>query len=128
MQNMDWRQLSNELENELDQILRYWVLHTPDLAQRGFYGKVDNDNIPYATAPKGSVMNARILWAFSAAYHYTPKAEYLAIAGRAFDYIVNYFVDKENGGVYWSVDHQGKPLDTKNQVYALAFVIYACSE
>lgn len=125
---MDLQQLKLELQDELEQILQYWTLHSPDLAQRGFYGKIDNDNIPDANAPKGAVLNARILWTFSAAYNYTPRAEYLAIADRAFDYITKHFVDKEYGGVYWSVDHKGNPLDTKNQVYALAFVIYACSE
>lgn len=125
---MDQHQLIQELEDELEQILQYWIMHMPDLAQRGFYGRIDEQNIPDKKAPKGSVLNARILWTFSAACNYNPRAEYRAIADRAFEYIINCFVDKEFGGVYWSVDHKGNPLDTKNQVYALAFVIYACSE
>jgi mannobiose 2-epimerase len=125
---MDRQQLVYELEAELKEILQFWMLYTPDLAHRGFYGKIDELNIPGADAPKGSVLNARICWTFSAAYNHLPKAEYLAIADRAFDYIVNYFSDKKYGGIYWSVDSKGNPLDTKNQVYALAFVIYACSE
>lgn len=125
---MDRQQLVYELEAELKEILQFWMLHTPDLAQRGFYGKIDEQNIPDADAPKGSVLNARICWTFSAAYNHSAKAEYLAIADRAFDYIVNYFSDKKYGGIYWSVDSKGNPLDTKNQVYALAFVMYACSE
>lgn len=125
---MDLHQLIHELDDELQQILQYWMLHTPDLAQRGFYGKIDEQNIPDANAPKGAVMNARILWTFSAAWQYQNKPEYLAIADRAFDYIINNFLDKKYGGIYWSVDSKGNPLDTKNQVYAVAFVIYACSE
>lgn len=125
---MDLHQLKQELTDELEQILQFWALHSPDLAQKGFYGKIDNENIPDVDAPKGSVLNARILWTFSAAYNHLPQSAYLAIADRAFDYITDHFIDKEYGGIYWSVDSKGNPLDTKNQVYALAFVIYACSE
>jgi mannobiose 2-epimerase len=94
----------------------------------GFVGKIDHDNNIYAEAPKGSVLNSRILWTFSAAYHLTKKEEYLTIAERAFHYITEYFVDKDFGGVYWSVDYKGQPLDTKKQIYALAFAVYGLSE
>src|SRR6185312_3665881 len=35
---------------------------------------------------------------------------------------------KEFGGVYRTVDYKGKPLDTKKQIYALAFAISGLSE
>lgn len=125
---MNLQTLKQELETELQSILQYWMTNTPDLAQQGFYGRIDENNIPDLHAPKGSVMHARILWTFSAAYNHDPRSEYLAMADRAYDYISHYFTDKDFGGIYWSVDSKGNPLDTKNQVYALAFVIYACSE
>lgn len=50
------------------------------------------------------------------------------MAKRAYDYIVCFFEDKEYGGYFWSVDATGKPLKTRKQVYAQAFVIYAFSE
>ncbi len=125
---MDEQQLAAELDDELKQILQFWMQHAPDLEQGGFYGSIGNNNIPGKEAPKGSVLNARILWTVSAAYNYDPRAEYLAIANRAFAYIANHFTDKRYGGIYWTVDSKGQPLDTRNQVYALAFVIYACSE
>jgi cellobiose epimerase len=74
------------------------------------------------------VLNARILWSFSAAYNLTGNPIYLDFAKRAFEYICTYFIDKKNRGVYWLVDHKGYPLDTKKQVYAQAFNIYALSE
>ena len=54
--------------------------------------------------------------------------EYLKYAERAYQYITSHFIDKEFGGVYWTVDYKGNPLDTKKQVYANAFAIYALSE
>jgi mannobiose 2-epimerase len=117
-----------ELEIELGNILEYWINNTQDVAEGGFYGKIDNDNHVIPGSPKGSVLNARILWSFSAAYNLTGKKHYLEIADRACQYIIDHIIDKKYGGVYWTVNHSGNKLDTKKQVYASAFTIYALSE
>ncbi|MDJ1473633.1 AGE family epimerase/isomerase [Xanthocytophaga flava] len=119
---------AKELENELFSILDYWRRFTVDDIKDGFYGQIDEDNNVHPTAPKGSVLNARILWTFSAAYQYTPNPEYLIIADRAYHYILDHFIDPVYGGVYWSVDYEGNPLDTKKQIYALSFTIYGLTE
>ena len=36
-------------------------------------------------------------------------------------------VDREYGGVFWSVTYDGKPLDTTKHTYNQAFAIYALS-
>jgi mannobiose 2-epimerase len=117
-----------ELEKELENILNYWVDNTLDEGYGGFVGRIDNSNKVIPGSPKGSVLNARILWSFAAAYNQTKNALYLGMAAIAYRYIATYFIDEEYGGVYWTVDHEGKPLDTKKQVYASAFTIYALSE
>src|SRR6478736_4579330 len=117
-----------DMEDELQQILSYWMNNTVDKENGGFYGKITTDNVITVGASKGSVLNARILWAFAAAYRQTKHQPYLEIANRAFQYILNHFMDQENGGVYWSVDEKGQPLDTKKQVYALAFTLYGFTE
>jgi len=119
---------SNELQHELLAILDYWLQHAIDEKQGGFYGRIDNNNTSYANAPKGSVLNARILWTFSAASRLINDPRYLTAADRAFAYIREHFVDSLYGGVYWSVTSNGESYDTKKQVYALAFVLYGCSE
>lgn len=121
-------QYQSELTLELHNILTYWQQYTPDPENGGFYGKIDHENKVYANAPKGSVLHARVLWSFSAAYNLQANTTYLQQAERAYEYIVQNFVDSQYGGVYWMVTYQGKPLDTKKQVYANAFVIYALSE
>ncbi|SEW54035.1 AGE family epimerase/isomerase [Chitinophaga arvensicola] len=121
-------ELKASLEKELAAILDYWTTYTPDETNGGFYGKVDNDNQPTSTAPKGAVLNARILWTFSAAFNSTGKKEYLAIADRAYQYFERHFIDEVYGGVYWTVDYTGQPAETKKQVYAIAFALYAYSE
>lgn len=117
-----------EMRQELENILAYWMQHTIDERHGGFYGKIDHNNTVHSDSPKGSVMNSRILWAFSAVYRYSQKEEYLLIADRAYHYIIDFFLDKEYGGLYWTVDYTGKPLDKKKQIYALSFAIYGLSE
>jgi mannobiose 2-epimerase len=117
-----------EMQDELSAILHYWQQHTVDNNNGGFFGKVSNINEPDAAAARGVVLHARILWTFSAAYAFTNKKEKLAIADRAFDFLINYFKDDEYGGVYWSVDNKGNMLESRKQIYGLAFTIYGMSE
>jgi mannobiose 2-epimerase len=121
-------QYRKELRQELEDILAYWMKFTIDNEHGGFVGKIDHDNKIYPDAPKGSVLNSRILWTFSAAHILTKKQEYLIIAERAFQYLLDFFVDKEFGGLYWTVDYKGQPLDNKKQIYALSFAVYGLSE
>ena len=113
------------LENN---ILRFWIDRMQDNEHGGFYGRIDNNNVLYADADKGAILNARILWTFSAAYRVLGKSEYLKIATRAKRYFIDHFIDPEYGGVYWSLDYKGQPKDTKKQFYAIGFAIYGLSE
>jgi mannobiose 2-epimerase len=122
------QQYKVQLNTELSRIMDYWIKNTPDNVFGGFAGRIDAHEQVIAGAPKGSVLNARILWSFAAAYNLRKDPEYLKYAERAYQYIIQHFIDKEYGGVYWTVDHEGNPLDTKKQVYAIAFIIYGLSE
>ena len=109
-------------------ILRFWQDRMVDREHGGFYGRIDANEVLHKDAEKGAILNARILWSFSAAYRVLKKPEYLQMATRAKDYIIDHFIDSEYGGVYWSVDYKGQPLDTKKQFYAIGFAIYGFSE
>ncbi len=120
--------LKKELQQELANILQYWMQHTVDEQYGGFHGKINNNNIVDSNAPKGLVLNARILWAFSAAYNQTKEIKWLAIADRAYQYLIAHFLDKEYGGFYWAIDKAGNIIDGKKQVYGIAFCLYGFSE
>lgn len=113
--------------DELHSILAYWEKYTVDQQYGGFFGSVNTDNIPDLTAPKGVVLNSRILWTFSTACLHTRNANYLTLATRAFEYILDHFIDREHGGVFWSVTHEGKIQEDRKQIYGLAFCIYGLS-
>jgi mannobiose 2-epimerase len=108
-------------------ILSYWIDKMVD-PRGGFYGRRDGLDRLDEKAPKGAILNARILWSFSAAYRVLRKPEYLEMATRAKREIIDRFYDKEFGGIYWSLTAEGQPLDTKKQFYAIGFAIYGLSE
>ena len=118
-----------EMQEVLTQnILPFWMDKMQDRERGGFYGQMTGRYELRPDAPKGAILNARILWSFSAAYRVLRRPEYLEMARRAKDYFVARFIDPDYGGVYWSLDAEGRPLDTKKQFYALGFALYALSE
>ena len=119
------KEMLDVLENN---ILRFWLDKMQDTDNGGFYGRMDGHHQLHPEAEKGAILNARILWSFSAAYRVLQKPEYLEAATRAKDYFIEHFIDPVYGGVYWSVDNTGRPLDTKKQFYAIGFAIYGLSE
>ncbi|MDE6548224.1 MAG: AGE family epimerase/isomerase [Muribaculaceae bacterium] len=113
--------------NLTENILPYWMEKMKD-PRGGYYGRRDGNDILDKEAPKGAILQARILWTFSAAYNAIKNPEYLDEARHAYEFIRDHFIDNENGGAYWSVSADGTPLDTKKQFYAIAFIIYGLSE
>jgi mannobiose 2-epimerase len=123
--------LKSEFHEELISIANWWADHAVDLEHGGFHGEIDANNNVALHANKGVILNARILWFFSEATLNTASepgnARYRECATRAYDYLIKYFLDGEYGGVYWELDIHGKPVNTRKQVYAQAFAIYALS-
>lgn len=125
---VDKNRFITELHNNLiKNILPYWTKNMVD-PTGGFYGRRDGYDRLDKRACKGAILNARILWTFSAAYKYDKNPEYLKIATKAKNYITDSFFDKANGGIFWSLNPDNTPLDTRKQFYAMAFCIYGLSE
>ncbi|HEY5499096.1 MAG TPA: AGE family epimerase/isomerase [Bacteroidales bacterium] len=118
-----------ELQSELiDRILPFWMNKMVDEEHGGYYGQITGNDILVPDAPKGGVLNARILWTFSSAALHLKDKQYLPFAKRAKDYLLSHFFDEENGGTYWMLHADGTPADTKKQIYSQAFSIYALAE
>jgi len=123
----------SELKSEMldvlqNNILPYWEKYMQDHENGGFYGRMSGDEKLMPEAEKGAILNARILWTYSSAYRLLKSSEYWEMATRAKRYLIDNFYDKQFGGIYWSLDYKGNPLDTKKQIYALGFAIYGLSE
>lgn len=120
--------LKSELTVELNSILDYWSKNTIDNENDGFVGQIDFDDQIIKNSEKGSVLNARILWTFSASYQTTKNENHKKLAERAFEFLTSNFYDTQFGGLFWSINEDKTPKDSKNQIYALAFAIYGLSE
>lgn len=121
--------LRQRVEQELrSNILPFWLKYTIDEDYGGFRGQISNDLTIDPTAPKGLILNARILWTFSKAFSVYRDEIYLDTAKRAYNYLCQYFWDGEFGGVFWMLDHLGRPLDTKKRTYGQAFTVYSLAE
>ena len=120
-----YEQIENDLRNN---ILEFWLSNTVDNENAGFLGGIANDLKVNKEAPKGSVLCARILWTFSAAYGRYKDDSYLKVAQRAYDYLTKQFWDDDYKGIYWMLDYQGNVVSSRKQIYAQAFAIYGLSE
>mgnify|MGYP000315046716 FL=1 len=121
-------QLKSEMVDELQNVLNFWSSEVVDNENSGFLGRIDCFGNKFGNASKGSVLNTRILWTFSAAFLKTNNIKYKNVADKAFQYIKTNFYDINNGGLFWEVDCLGKPINKRKQAYAQGFGIYAFSE
>jgi mannobiose 2-epimerase len=126
---MDSNDLAEKIHRELvDDLVPFWLQRSLDRERGGFVGRVASDLSVDPSAPKALILNARILWSFSAFYRTLGDADCLHAAQRAFEYLERHFWDPHHGGAYWSVDAAGRPRDEKKKVYGQAFLIYALAE
>lgn len=114
-----------EIETHLKEVLiPFWEsLH--DREHGGFYGWLGYDLKLNQQAVKGVILNSRILWFFSNAYRMLGDETLLAYAKHAYRFLRDVCIDKEYGGVYWSMTYDGEVEDHTKHTYNQAFAIYA---
>lgn len=121
--------LAERIESHLhEHILPFWCGPALDAEHGGWQAWMTNDLRVDHTKPKGLIVNARILWAFSAVHQTRPGPLYGQMAARAYDLIFNHFWDVRHGGAVWRLDGDGKVLDDSKKIYGQAFCIYALAE
>lgn len=120
--------LAVEVKKELTgNILPYWM-NKMCASDGRFHGRISGAEVLDPSAPVGGIMTARILWTFASAYRVLGNPEYLETALKAKNILIKCFYDPEFGGTYWSLNADYTPLDTKKQIYAIAFAIYGLAE
>lgn len=113
-------------EHLVSTIIPFWKRLRDDECG-GYYGYMDYDLKVGKKAEKGCILNSRILWFFSNAYTLLKDESLLAEADHGYEFLKEYCVDRENGGIYWSMNYDGTPKDTTKHTYNQAFSIYALS-
>ncbi|MBQ7001411.1 MAG: AGE family epimerase/isomerase [Oscillospiraceae bacterium] len=107
-------------------ILPFWMALRDD-AFGGYYGYMDQDLRLEKKAEKGCILNSRILWFFSEAAMVLNREDLRPYADHAYRFLMEHCLDRENGGIFWSMTYDGEPLDTTKHTYNQAFAVYALS-
>lgn len=111
-------------EHLVNDLIPFWQ-GLKDEENGGFYGYLSYDLKLDKKAVKGCILNSRILWFFSNAYMVLGDSSLLESATHAYQFLKDYCVDNEFGGVFWSLTYDGTPEDTTKHTYNQAFSIYA---
>ncbi len=109
-----------------EKILPFWK-NLKDDEFGGFYGWLDYDLKLDKKAIKGCILNSRILWFFSNAAMTLKDDSLIEYADHAYEFMKKYCLDKENGGIFWSMTYDGKVEESIKHTYNQAFAIYALS-
>lgn len=117
----------SEVKNHLIRdIIPFWKSLRDD-EFGGYYGWLSYELNLDKKAVKGCILNSRITWFFSNAYTLLKDESLLDEARHGFNFMKDYCMDRENGGVFWSMKYNGEPEDTTKHTYNQAFAIYALS-
>lgn len=117
-----------DLESALKKNIDFWDKYSVDHTNGGFYGSVDYDLVQYEKSERVLVLNARMIWGFSAVFRITGNQKAKVLAHRAYSWFMDNMWDKKNYGAYYSVSYLGEPVDDNKWAYGQAFVIYALAE
>ena len=134
--------MREEVKQELlTDIIPFWR-KLRDEEYGGYYGWLSYDLALDKKAEKGCILNSRITWFFANAYTAYKKglftdaeckaagffgSDLLAEAKHGYQFLKEHCLDRECGGIYWSLNYDGTPLDTTKHTYNQAFAIYALS-
>lgn len=113
-------------EHLLTTIIPFWKNLRDDTCG-GYYGFMGYDLKVDKKAVKGCILNSRITWFFSNAYTLLKDESLLEEARHGYEFLKNCCLDKEEGGIFWSLNCDGTPEDTTKHTYNQAFCIYALS-
>ena len=119
--------MREEITKELcEHIIPFWN-NLRDDVNGGFTGFMDSDLNIDKNGEKGVILHSRILWFYSNAYLQLKDEALLDNARHAYLFLTEKCVDKEYGGVYWSMNADGSVKDDMKHTYCQAFFIYALS-
>ena len=118
--------IASKASRMLEAIIPFWKgLH--DAEHGGYYGYMGQDLVLDKQAEKGCILNSRILWFFSEAAMLLGREDLRREADHAYAFLTDHCLDRENGGVFWSLTYDGRVLDSTKHTYNQGFAIYALS-
>ena len=129
---MDFSTPARELKVQLaGKILPYWYDTGQDTNRGGYLLADDAVKGRSTPAEKQIVTQSRMIWTFSLAQlegYSDTKRNYLQAATQGYHFLLDHFLDRQNGGYFWTTDLDGKPVNDCKLLYGQAFTIYALVE
>ena len=126
------KSMAAEAEEQLTQsVIPFWKKLRDDV-YGGYYGWLSYELELDKKAVKGCILNSRITWFFANAYTVLKSIgkedrSLLEEAAHGYAFLKGKCIDREHGGIYWSLKYDGTPEDTTKHTYNQAFCIYALS-
>jgi mannobiose 2-epimerase len=118
-----------ELRVQLEEkILPYWFDTAQDASRGGYL--LNDDEVQGRKQPveKQIVSQSRMIWGFSHVHRAgftNADRNYLQAAKQGYQFLLDHFLDRINGGYFWSTDCSGSCLNSGKFLYGQSFVIYA---
>jgi len=114
-----------------EKILPYWFDTAQDTNHGGYL--LNDDAVKGRRTPpeKQIVTQSRMVWAFSLAQiegYSDTNRNYLKAAAQGYHFLLDHFLDRQNGGYFWTTDLEGQPVNDGKFLYGQAFTVYALVE
>ncbi|HZR15975.1 MAG TPA: AGE family epimerase/isomerase [Verrucomicrobiae bacterium] len=112
-------------------VLPYWYDTAVDRQNGGYVLADDAAKKAGPATEKQLVSQSRMIWGFSHAHlkgFSDGKRNYLAAAEQGYRFLQAHFLDRTDGGYFWTTDLTGTPLDQRKLLYGESFVIYGLVE
>lgn len=108
-------------------MIPFWLKHSPDEENGGFFNCLDRDGSVYDTR-KHIWLQGRETWMFSKLYNaVAPKPEWLHMADLGAKFLREKAIQPD-GRVYFSMTADGKPIYLQRKIFSECFYIMALAE
>jgi mannose/cellobiose epimerase-like protein (N-acyl-D-glucosamine 2-epimerase family) len=117
-------------EDLTKKIMPYWHDTTLDRTNGG-YILSDDLREKRPAKEKQIVTQSRLVWSFSHVHlkgYSTAERNYLKAAEHGYRFLIERFLDKSNGGYFWTTNLGGKVLNDRKILYGQSFVILGLVE
>lgn len=122
---MDFKRLARQYKDELlENVLPFWLEHSQDLENGGYFSCLNRDGSVYDT-DKFIWLQGREVWLFSMLYNKVEKKkEWLDCAVQGGEFLKKYGHDG-NFNWYFSIDREGRPLVDPYNIFSYTFATMA---
>ena len=122
-------ELEKEIGKELHNVISFWLIHSNDAENGGFFNCLGEDGSIYDTN-KYVWMLGRQVWTYSRLYNEIKeyrKREILQLAEKAAEFLRKY-AKRDDNRCYFCLTADGKPVKLQRTIFSESFYVMAMSE